>query len=134
MPRTNGQKTQMIKTIVECPATLRFGVVQDRLRYLSEKDALRRNRPFSEWTQAKGFAPKHRHRTDDAVVSRIHGGVGVGCGLSDRRQLSAKLRSFVDFLAARFCQGSGVGQLVQRPAGPDAPARRTIKPECRAYL
>jgi hypothetical protein len=57
MRRTNGQKTQMIKTIVECPATLRFGVVQDRLRYLSEKDALRRNRPFSEWTQAKGFAP-----------------------------------------------------------------------------
>jgi len=41
MRRTNGQKTQMIKTIVGCPVTLRFGVVQDRLRYLSEKDALR---------------------------------------------------------------------------------------------
>jgi hypothetical protein len=46
MRRTNGQKTQMINTIVGCPATLRFGVVQDRLRYLSEKDALRRKRPF----------------------------------------------------------------------------------------
>jgi hypothetical protein len=48
MRRTNGQKTQMIKAIVGCPATLRFGVVQDRLRYLSEKDALRRKRPFVE--------------------------------------------------------------------------------------
>ena len=46
MRRTNGQKTQMINTIVGCPATLRFGVVQDRLRYLSEKDALRRFRSF----------------------------------------------------------------------------------------
>ena len=41
MRPTNGQKTQMIKTIVGCPATLRFGVAQDRLRHLSEKDALR---------------------------------------------------------------------------------------------
>src|SRR6476620_6512518 len=47
MRRTNGQKTQMINTIVGCPATLRFGVVQDRLRYLSEKDALRRKRSLA---------------------------------------------------------------------------------------
>jgi len=58
MHRTNGQKAQMIKTIVGCPATLRFGVVQDRLRYLSEKDALRRLQTFPPSPRNGAVRPK----------------------------------------------------------------------------
>jgi hypothetical protein len=47
----------MIKTIVGYPATLRFGVVQDRLRYLSEKDALRRFRMLAE-VRCRGQVPQ----------------------------------------------------------------------------